>query len=102
MNEKTYSITLSNGTVINDLKLNGNNFVSKSELTEEIFAGNCSPVVINDGESDETHNNMTLVQITQVEDEYWFILRDISEIEIERIKMQADIEYIAMMSEIML
>ena len=37
MEDKTYSITLADGTVIDDLKLNGNNFISKSPITKEIF-----------------------------------------------------------------
>lgn len=34
------------------------------------------------------------------EEEYWFILRDVPENELAFIKLQSDIEYIAMMSEI--
>jgi len=44
---------------------------------------------------------MELVQIVeQVPGEYWFVLRDISEEEFARTKMQSDIAYIAMMSNI--
>jgi hypothetical protein len=42
---------------------------------------------------------MELVQVTEpVEGEYWFVLREVSEDELVRIKMQSDIEYVAMMS----
>ena len=41
---------------------------------------------------------MELVQITEMGDDYWFVLRDISKAEMEKIKMQSDIEYIAMMA----
>ena len=41
---------------------------------------------------------MELVQITPMGEEYWFVLRDISKAEMEKIKMQSDIEYIAMMA----
>ena len=44
--------------------------------------------------------NMELVQIIKVNDKYWFVLRDIPETELAFIKMQSDIEYVAMMSEI--
>ena len=37
MEDKTYSITLADGTVIDDLKLNGNNFISKSPITKERY-----------------------------------------------------------------
>ena len=49
MEDKTYSITLADGTVIGDLKLNGNNFISKSPIAKEMFEDCCSPVVISDG-----------------------------------------------------
>ena len=100
MDEKTYKITLSDGTVINNLSLNGNNFISKTSVTKKMFTDNCSPVTINDGTMDEVHNNMALVQVSEVNGEYWFVLRDISLEELSRIKMQSDIEYVAMMSGI--
>ena len=43
---------------------------------------------------------MELVQIQKMGAEYWFVLRDITETELAFIKMQSDIEYVAMMSEI--
>ena len=100
MNDKIYKITLADGTVIDNLKMNGNNFVSFVEIDETIFDGNCLNVTINDGERDDTHTNMELVQITKMGGEYWFILRDIPESESAFIKLQSDIEYIAMMSEV--
>ena len=42
MEDKTYSITLADGTVIGDLKLNGNNFISKSPIAKEMFEDCCS------------------------------------------------------------
>ena len=100
MDEKTYTITLSDGTVINNLSLNGNNFISKTSVTKEMFTDNCSPVTINDETMDEVHENMDIVQVSEVNGEYWFVLRDISSEELARIKMQSDIEYVAMMSGI--
>ncbi len=76
-----------------------------SLVTEETFEGKLSKVTI-EGTTDEEesvseeHENMELVQIVKYSDGYYFILRDISDIELERMQMQADIEYIAMMSEI--
>lgn len=78
MEEKIYKIILADGTTIDNLKLNGNNFISQNVIDESVFKGNCSPVIINDGETDEKHDNMECIQITQMEDECWFILRDIS------------------------
>lgn len=100
MDEKTYTITLSDGTVIENLRLNGNNFVSDTEIIADIFTDNCSPVTINDGEVDDIHENMDLVQVTSVGDDWWFVLRDLTAEELSKIKIQSDIEYIAMMTGI--
>lgn len=100
MDEKTYSITLSDGTVLSDLGLNGNNYISETPVDPETFVDNCSPIVISDGEVEEIHENMSLVQVTKMGNKYWFVLRDISVTELEKIKTQSDIEYLAMMSDI--
>lgn len=95
--DKTYKITLADGTVLNNLKLNGNNFISKVPVDAAIFKNNCSSVVINE----EAHQNMELVQVTKNElGEYWFVLRDLSEAELAAIKTRADIEYLAMMCDV--
>ena len=100
MDEKIYTVTLADGTAISNLRLNGNNYISTEPIDAAIFDGNCSPVIINDGIKNETHDNMQLVQVTESASEYWFILRDLSSEELARIKMQSDIEYLAMMSNI--
>lgn len=97
--EKTYKITLADGTSIENLKLNGNNFIARIMIDPEIFTENCSPVVISDGTDEEIHSHMELVQVTEGESgDYWFVLRDISEEELSKIKTQSDIEYVAMMT----
>ncbi len=95
-----YKITLADGTEINNLQLNGNNFISTESIAKEIFHNNCSPTVINNGENDEVHDNMELVQVIEVNGKHWFVLRDISTEELEKMKVKADIDYIAMMSGI--
>lgn len=96
--DKSYTIILADGTEIGNLSLNGNNFISRTPVDTAIFENNCSPVVICDGETDEIHDNMELVQLMEAGEEYWFVLRDITKEELEKIKMQSDIEYVAMMS----
>lgn len=98
--ERIYTITLADGTVISDLRLNGNNFISQEPITESMFDGNLSDVVINDGEHDEVHSNMELIQITKMGSEYWFILADIPKERLEKEQMRADIDYIAMMTDV--
>ena len=97
---KKYKITLADGTVLSDLELNGNNFISATKVDTSTFAGKLSSVTINDGTKDEVHSDMALVQITAVGTKYWFVLRDLTDREKSDAKTQANIEYIAMMSNI--
>ena len=101
MDSKTYTITLADGTVLDNLKLNGDNFISNTAINADIFNENCSPIIVSDGVNSETHNNMEFVQVTEQEPgKYWFVLRELSASELARIKMQSDIEYVAMMAGI--
>ena len=98
--EKVYTVTLADGTELTNLTLNGNNFISETAIGAAVFEDNCSPVVISDGETEETHEHMELVQVTVYGGDYWFVLRDIPQEELEKIQTRADIEYIAMMTGI--
>ena len=103
--EKSWKITLSDGTTIENLGLSGNNFISDTEITEDMFTGKLSSVTIEGTDDEgnavsEEHGRMELVQIKQYDDKYYFILRDLSQDEIDKEQMQADIEYIAMMSDV--
>lgn len=100
MEEKRYTITLADGTELNDLRLNGNNFISDQPVVEDVFEDNCTPLTISDGETEEVHENAELVQIVQHGSEYWMVFRDLSEEEIENAKMRSDIEYLAMMTDV--
>lgn len=70
-----YSVTLSDGTKLDNLALNGNNFVSSAKLTEDDFKNKLSKVTItdDDGKAKE-YTDMVLIQVTQMGDETWFIL----------------------------
>lgn len=100
MDEKNYKITLADGTELSNLTINGNNFISEATIDPGIFQSNCSPVVISDGEHDETHENMELVQVTEVNGQSWFVLRDMTPKELEQAKIKSDIEYLAMMCDV--
>ena len=56
--------------------------------------------MISDGEHDETHENMELVQVTEVNGQSWFVLRDMTPKELEQAKIKSDIEYLAMMCDV--
>ena len=98
--EKSWKITLSDGTQLKDLKLSGNNYISKAKITEDDFKGKLSKVII-ENETDkisEEFEHVELVQIVHYEDGYYFVLRQLSQDEIDKQKMQGDIEYLAMMT----
>ena len=80
-----YTITLADGTVLNNLHLNGNNFISSVEVTEEDFEGKLDTVTIecSNGQIEEL-NNVELIQIHHYSDGYYFILRELSPCEIKQ------------------
>lgn len=100
MDDKIYTITLEDGTQLKNLRLNGNNFVSDKEIVPSVFNGRLGRVIISDGENEEVHKNMALVQVTKMGNEYLFILRDVSPEEIEKAKLRADLDYLAMMTNV--
>lgn len=83
MENNIYTITLSDGTVLSDLTLSGNNFVSQTEVTEADFAGKLDTVTISDGENTEVLHDAELVQIAHYDfmPGWYFILREIPEAE---------------------
>ena len=100
MDEKKYTIILEDGSIIKNLKMNGNNFVSKETIVPEMFDGNLGIVIINDGEIDEKHENMELIQVSKMGEEYWFILRDMPELDIAILQLRAATDYLSMMTNI--
>lgn len=99
--EKSFKITLADGTQLKNLKLSGNNYISKVKITEDDFKGKLSKIII-ENETDKTSEeleHMELVQILDYGDKgYYFVLRQLSTDEIDKLKMQGDIEYLAMMT----
>lgn len=90
--------------------MNGNNFVSKTEVTETTFAGKLSKVTISgDAEADEAgligeHHNMELVQVAhytqkthRMPDGWYFALRDIPANELKDRQLRADVDYAIML-----
>lgn len=98
--EKQWKITLSDGTQLENLRLSGNNYISKKEITENDFKGKLSKVLIEGNDEKQEYTNMELVQIVKYDDGYYFVLRELSEDELNKIKTKSDIEYIAMMTDV--
>lgn len=103
-----WKITLADGSVVDGLDLNGNNFVSQTEITPDMFAGKLSRVTI-DGPADTDdaglrgeHGPMELLQIKHYNNPeaglvgWYFVLRDVQASELA--KVRGDVDYIAMMT----
>lgn len=101
MDDKLYVITLSDGTKLKNLLLNGDNFISGSVLYRSTFEYNLDTVIIDDGEMEREYHNMELIHLTKMPDgKYWFTLRELSEKEIEDAKLRADVDYLYMMTDL--
>lgn len=101
MADKIYTITLSDGSKLEKLTLNGNNFISSVAVTEGQFTGKLKGVTITDSEGgEEKHENMFLVQVTHPSDsEWWFILADKTE---DQIKQEQLDQSIASLTDMMM
>ena len=100
MEKRTWTITLADGTTLEGLTINGNNYVSGNPLTEADFTGKLEHVTISDGETTTVMEHAVLVQCKKYGKEYWFVLREYSEQEIWMAKVNSNMEYIAMMADI--
>lgn len=69
-------MTLSDGTKLENLELNGNNWISGTKLTESDFEEKLNKVTVTDGTTEREYSKQVLVQIMEVDGKYWFILRD--------------------------
>lgn len=93
-------VILGDGTRLANLKVNGDNFISSEELTVETFDNNLDGVVIDTEDGPVTHAHMELVQLIQFQGEWWFVLRDLTAAELESARLRADVEYLAMMTDV--
>ena len=58
-----YTITLADGTKLENLSMNGDNYVSAVKVDESIFTeANLAKMVVNDGEIDTEYANMVFIQ----------------------------------------
>lgn len=79
-----YKIELADGTILDNLALNGNNYISNEIIPDSVFLENLSIVkIINNGETVE-HTNMKLIQNMVVDNKSWFIIEPKSDDELEK------------------
>ena len=89
-----YTITLSDGTVLDNLELNGNNYISDTLIDDAVFDGTLETVEIHDGESTQTYENMKLIANRVFDEKSWFILAEKTPQDIEKEKTNKRIEAI--------
>lgn len=100
-----WKVTLSDGSVIDNLMLNGNNFVSATELTTADFDGKLAHVTIVAPEGEDAyglageHGPMMLAEdrVQVWPDGYYFVLLDIPESTLREIEVDSRLDYIEMM-----
>lgn len=90
-----YTITLADGRKMENLTMNGNNFVSKTQVDESIFEENLSTVIVSDGENEETYTDVVFIQqMRWVDGTYYLAFREKTPMEklIEKIGSTSDVE----------
>lgn len=97
--KQPWTVTLDDGTAIGGLTLSGNNFISDTELTPEMFDGKLSKVTATDGDNTLEWNNAELVQITHPDSRWWFVLRELSPEELFRATTKAKLDYLALVTD---
>ena len=68
-----YTITLSDGRKLENLTVNGTNFVSKTKVDEKFFQNNLAAVKISDGKTERTYENLVFVQQMEWEDGTYYL-----------------------------
>lgn len=86
---------LSDGTELDNLELNGNNYVSKEEVTREMFEGKLDTVTIESEEGTEEMTDCVLDNLMQYGDEWLFIIRARTPEESAALDLEAQVMYTA-------
>lgn len=69
-----YTITLADGTKLENLELNGNNYIAEGVIEDSVFEGNLDTVTITNGETTETFTDMRLMSNIVRDNRSWFVL----------------------------
>ena len=99
-----YTVILDDGTTFTGLTVNGSYFVSQREVTRGMFSKwRGSYKVLCDGEDDTyglagEHSGCVLSDLRSGAGGYYFALGEVDAVMLERERVRADIEYLAMMT----
>jgi hypothetical protein len=74
-----HRVTLQDGTVLDGLTLNGNNYISDTIIDSDVFADNLATVEISDGKKSQVYEDMKLIANQISDGKSWFILAEKTE-----------------------
>lgn len=89
-------ITFKNGLEI-EAEVNGSCYIVDSKPE---FPVDLSEVTVTAGEDEKVLHEVEVNEAASVDGRYWFALRELTEQELKDIKTQADIQYLAMMTDV--
>lgn len=70
----TYTITLADGTTLDNLGMNGTNYVSETEVDTSIFTdSNLAKVTISDGTNTDEYENLVFIQQMKWQDGTYYL-----------------------------
>ena len=71
-----YTIKLYDGTMLDNLELNGNNFISNTIIPDSVFENNLKTVELFDGENTQILTDQFLAANRVENNQTWFVLID--------------------------
>lgn len=74
-----YKIILSDGTVLENLELNGNNYISQEPIDSTVFEGKLSEITFTDGENTEIMYDAMLCSNRVVDGRSWLVFAEKTE-----------------------
>ena len=90
-----YSVKLNDGTILDNLELNGNNFIPEA-LDKTIFENNLEKVIITDDDGNEEERFNQKVQFAKIGDAETFILHNKTKEE-ELLELLADLTEVVLL-----
>lgn len=98
-----YKLILADGIEIENLELNGNNFIPQEEINKDIFKNNLGNVSIIDGNGNvEEYEDMKVV-FAKIGKTETFVLLEKTQADKDRealLQLTADLDYLAIMTEV--
>ena len=88
---------MSDGSVIQELEVNGNCLISENNIKNELLTDDMLSEIVIDG---VTYKNVTLVRKWVQDNKVWLAFRQKSEDEIWKKQCKSNLDYIAMMSNV--